>query len=339
MTATPLAIGSEEAAWEYITEALQGNYDNEVIELNFDNWPIFHINIKGDRYNSTMTTSLMRSLVELQGHLYRVYAEFAYGKNAKSLSAEERAALEIVFKVEEGSSNVIADLSGFFTELGKNAMEKMTGKQIVTAVIGVAALFTASSAYNSYTDSQHKALVEINRHEITEKLLDLQPKLLQIQSEQKETYTNILKSVPDAEKVTLGTTELSRNQIETITRQERQKSELTRLDDTYKISSLKIKQDSYKIDIIRTSDGKTIVTELQKNHLTMQDMKQIMTAFTSESPIKLNIVARAKGDIITTANIVGINDRNEEEENLIAHAVGVRIALQPGESDSSEESQ
>ena len=127
MSTAIIAITNDDSAWLYIKSALEGKYDNEVIDLNFDNWPSFHINVKGERYNSTMTVSLMKSLVELQGHLYRVYAEVVYGKDAKSLTAKERLALEIVFKVEQGSSNVTADLSGFFTELGKHAMEKMTG--------------------------------------------------------------------------------------------------------------------------------------------------------------------------------------------------------------------
>ena len=150
------SIQNEESALEYIKAALEGSYNNEIIQLEFDNWPQFQINIKGSRYNSTLTTTLMKSLVELQAHLNRIYAEVIYGKSAKALTNEEREALEIVYKVEQGSSQVVADLAGFFTELGKNAMEKMTGRQVVTTVLGVAALFSAGSAYNSYLTSDTK---------------------------------------------------------------------------------------------------------------------------------------------------------------------------------------
>lgn len=314
LSTTAISIGNENSAWEYIKEALEGKYDNEVVELNFENWPLFHINIKGDRYNSTMTTSLMRSLVELQGHLNRVYAEVVYGKSAKSLNAEERAALEIVFKVEQGSSNVVADLSGFFVELGKNAMEKMTGKQVVAVVLGAATLWGGASSYSSYLQGQQKSQEEKNRHEITMQLLQQQPKLMQIQNEQVATYTNILKSVQDAQQVTLDKTVLSQEQLGLITRSERQATELKRIDDQYLISSLKIKPDSYKIEVLRVSDGKTIPTELFKGHLSMNEMQQIMDAFTAEKPINLNIVGRVRGDVITTANIVGINNQANGSE-------------------------
>jgi len=314
-----LSIKSEDLAWKYIKDALEGKYDNEVVELNFDNWPVFHINIKGDRYSSTVTTSLMKSLVELQSHLNRVYAEVVYGKSAKSLTSDERNALEIVFKVEAGSSNVVADLSGFFVELGKNAMEKMTGAQVVTVVLGAAALWGAASTYDAHLTSGQKTQEEKNRHEITLQLVKQQPKLMQIQNEQVATYTNILKSVPDAEQVKLDNTVLSKEQIQVITRPERQATELKRIDDLYLISSLKIKQDSYKIEVLRVLDGRIIPTELFKGHLSIDEMDKIMKAFTSEKSIHLNIVGRVRGEVITSANIVGLDNQangNNVVENV-----------------------
>lgn len=315
MPSTAISIGNETSAWEYIKEALEGKYDNEVVELDFENWPLFHINIKGDRYNSTITASLMKSLVELQSHLNRVYAEVVYGKSAKSLTAEERAALEIVFKVEQGSSNVVADLSGFFAELGKSAMEKMTGKQVVTVVLGAAAIWGASSAFSSYLQDQQKTQAEQNRHEITKKLLEQQPKLLQIQNEQVATFTNILKSVPDAQQVQFDQTVITNDEMGIITRSERQASELKRLDGEYLISSLKIKPDSYKIEVLRASDGKAIQTELYKGHLSLDEMDTIVKAFTTEKYISLNVVGRVKGDVINSATIVGVN--NKAKGNLV----------------------
>ncbi|TAK61074.1 hypothetical protein [Methylobacter sp.] len=304
MTTQAMEIKSEENAWEFISQALEGVYDNEVIELKFENWPILAINIKGQRYDSTLPSSLMRSLVDFQGHLNRVYAEVIYGKTAKSLTTEERAALEI----EKGSSDIFADLSGFFTELGKNAMDKMTGRQVVAIVLGSAVLYTASSKFDSYLEFKKESEAENNRHAITMQLMQQQPKLLEIQNETAANLTNILKAVPDADKVKLNNTTLSKAHIEAITKQDRQPTELKRIDDEYLISSLKIKSDSYRIEIIRMSDGKSIPTELLKGHLGINEMDSIMKAFTTEKPILLNVVGRVKGEVITTANIVGVKN-------------------------------
>lgn len=308
MSATALVIKNEDSAWEYIKQALEGSYNNEVVELSFDNWPVFKLNVKGDRYDSTLPTSLMKSLIELQGHLNRVYAEVVYGKSAKSLTTEERSALEIVYKVEKGSSQVFADLSGFFSEMGKSAMEKMTGKQVVSVVAGVAAMFVAGGTYEAYLDNSTKTKAEQNRHELEMALVQNQPRLRSIQQEQRDTYTNLLKSVSDADNVTVGQTRISKSQIETITKQERQTSEVTRIDDSYLISSLKIKPDSYRIEIMRESDGVVIVTELFKGHLTIAEMEKITKAFMTEKPVNLKVVGRVRGNVIVGANIVGIDD-------------------------------
>src|SRR5690606_16764232 len=172
MTTTALKITDETTALDLIRKALDGGFESEIVELSFESWPVFTLNVKGDRYDSTVTSAMMRSLLEFQRHLYRVYAEVVYGKSARALTAEERAHLEIVFKVEQGSSNIVADLGGFFTELGKNAMDKMTGKQVVWTVAGISAMFFASTAFQDYTTGNQKTLEEQTRHEVVTMLIE-----------------------------------------------------------------------------------------------------------------------------------------------------------------------
>lgn len=314
MTTEIVNINDESEAIKYIKHALEGCYDNDIIELEFSGWPIFHINIKGERYDSTLTAALMRSLLELQTHLNRVYAEVVYGKSARSLTDDERKSLEIVYKIESGSSNVVADLSGFFTELGKNAMDKMTGKQVVTVVLGVAVLWVGSSTYTAYISGQQKTQEEENRHEVTMALLGESPKLKDIKEDQDNLYTNILRSVQDAEKVFLGSTEISKAVLEEITKPDRKAITMERIDGGYQIMSLKIKPDSYRIEIMRVTDGKFIPTELFKGHLSMSEMESLMKAFSGELAIHLNVVAKIKGDTIISANILGVNNEAKGEK-------------------------
>ena len=313
MSSEILRIKDEKEAFEYVRNALEGSYDRDVIELEFSGWPQFHINVKGAKYDSTLTAALMRSLLELQTHLNRVYAEVVYGKSARSLTDDERKSLEIVYKIESGSSNVVADLSGFFTEMGKSAVDKMTGTQVVMAVLGAAVIWGGTSLSSSYFSAVQKSKEEENRHEVTMALINKNHKLKGIKSEQEVLYTNILRSVQDAEKVTLGTTEIPQSVLEEITKPDRQKLELKRVDDQYQIISLKVKPDSYRIELFRVSDGKIIPTELFKGHLLMSEMDSIMKAFSSETSIQLNVVAKIKGESITSASILGVNNKAKGE--------------------------
>jgi len=309
MTTTALKITDEKSALELIKKALEGDFESEIVELSFENWPVFTLNVKGDRYNSTVTAGMMRSLLELQRHLHRVYAEVVYGKSARVLTTDEREQLEIVFKVEQGSSNIAADLSGFFTELGKNAMDKMTGRQIVGTVVGLGALLIASTTYTDYLSAQQKTLEEQNRHEVVSKLIDENSSLRNIYEEQQAAMTDILKSVIDAEQVQLPGSTLAKADLETITRQERQPTELRRIDGEYTISSFKKKADSFRIEITRIEDGVTFSTELFKGHLSMQEMEAITSALTSDRAINLNVVGRFRGEVIKSAHIVGVNNQ------------------------------
>jgi len=309
MTTTALKITDESSALELIRKALEGDFESEIVELSFENWPVFSLNVKGDRYNSTVTSGMMRSLLELQRHLYRVYAEVVYGKSARVLTAEEREQLEIVFKVEQGSSNIFADLGGFFTELGKNAMDKMTGKQVVGTVVGISAMFFAASAYDTYTTGKQKTELEQNRHEVITQLIDSNQRFRGILEEQQSTFTDIIKSVIDADQVKLPIATLTKADIENITRQERQVTQLERIDGEYTISSFKKKTDSFRIEITRVSDGVTFGTELFKGHLSMAEMDAITSALTSDRSINLNVVGRVRGEAIVSASIVGVDDR------------------------------
>ncbi|MFA0427781.1 hypothetical protein [Vibrio sp. 10N.222.51.C5] len=252
---------------------------------------------------------MMKSLVDLQNHLNKVYAELIYGKSAKCLTASERKALEIVFKVEQGSSNVTADLGGFFTELGKTAMEKMTGKQVVTVVLGVAAIWAVQSTYNNYLGAQSKDTEAANKQAITMALIQNQPQLKEISEQGNQAMLNVLRSVPDATQVSIDKTTLSKAQIEAITHKAKQESDLRRLDGEYKISLLKHKPNSYRVELLSIATGETIGTELFKGHLSISEMTQITNAFVSQTAIRLNVAGRVNSNSVVSANIVGVNNQ------------------------------
>lgn len=314
MSINTITINSEKSAFEYLEKALRGSYDNKNVALNFDGWPKLEINVKGDRYQSTVTASMMRSLIELQVHLNWAYSQVIYGKDGRSLTDEERESIEIVYKIENGSSNVTADLSGFFTALGEKAVEKLTGKQIVATVVGVAALWTASSSYTTFVDSQQKELEEKNRHEITMQLIAKEPKMAQIQNEQIAKLINVIKSVPDADQVSIGETTLSKAELFEINKLDRKSSEIKRIDGKYRIISFKNRDEEFKIEVKGESDGKTFSAVLPKGYISIDEMNKITKALTLETTIYLNIVGRVRGDSIHSAQIIGVMHKVKGEK-------------------------
>lgn len=315
MSTAPLVIDSEETALNQLREALEGSYDSSVIELDFQNWPVFEFRVKGDRYNSTMTASMMRSLLDIQTQLNNVYAEVVYGKTARNLTADERASLEIVFKVEQGSSQLTGDLSGFFTELGKNAMEKLSGTQVVGMVVGVAAIFGAYSIGDAYLENQLESKklditleTDKARHDITRDLIKKFPSMGEMQKSIASAQLNLLRSVGDAESVELNSHHISKTSLTEINKRERKQKELVRKDASYKVTSLKNKADYYIVELQNIIGGKGFSVKLFKGHLNMGEMDRILKAFSLDTAIPLNVVARISDGVITSGTIVGVND-------------------------------
>lgn len=307
MTANAITLETQKDVLVLLQDSLDGKYQNDILDLKFVGWPRLEITVKGERYNGTLTTSLMKALVDFQLHLNRAYAQAIYGRGASALRQEERNALELVVEVRDGSTQIGADFGDFFTEMAKNAMEKMTGKQLATTICGIATLLIASSSFDSYLEHSQQAEEAKQQREVIERLVEQQPKLADFARAQEDVMTALVKSVSDAQEVVLNNdVKLDSNQIAEIIKPERQKSEVTRLDGEYKISLLKNRPDSYRIDILRLEDDTEFSTELFKGHLSLSEMQLITDAFLSDKPINLAVVGRIRGEAISNAHIAGI---------------------------------
>lgn len=115
--------------------------DPSLIEEAFEFGPVFShgkliIHLTGDRYDSTISTSVMRALLSLQEELYRIYA--LRKPDGSRLSQKERESVEIVVSVKPGSTiiEVMENVLGVFTN--------MTGNQQVLTISIIAATFLIS---------------------------------------------------------------------------------------------------------------------------------------------------------------------------------------------------
>lgn len=306
---TALQVMNEDQAFEFIAKLEDNYFDNKVVEISFDNWPVFEIRVAGDKYNSTLTSGMMKALIEFQSLLNRIYAEVVYQDSPKVLTRSEREALQIVYKIEKGSSNILIDASQFFTEMAKGAMEKMTGRQAATIILGAAALFAGHSFYDTKLKAEQKTLEEENRHEVTMGLLANNKELLSFANANNEAIHQVLRSVKDADKVVLDNkVEISKEELEVITVPERKTSSHTRLDGNYKVTGLKYYGDDLRIEVENMESGQTFSTLLSPGHLSINEVDDILKAFRTKSALKLNIYARSSANGVRSARILGVAD-------------------------------
>lgn len=112
--------------------------DNEKIDLDkveFSFLQKVKIKIQGDpvRYNGSINYAICKGICEFQNEIWRAYAEVKTGKpHITLLTQEEKDSLEITFTVNEGCTEIIADLKDMFVamrKLFKEVTNGMTGTQ------------------------------------------------------------------------------------------------------------------------------------------------------------------------------------------------------------------
>jgi hypothetical protein len=155
MEAAHISIDSVEDALAYLTYLKYGDQHNESVKIGGE-LAVFGASIQGQNYHGTVPAALARGLWEFQEELYRAVAFALYGgENYKRLTDEQKAQFELVFEVREGSSEILATLTGFFDKLGEGFQNMDSGHKMQT-LVAIALIFGAGWGYQSYAEQQTK---------------------------------------------------------------------------------------------------------------------------------------------------------------------------------------
>jgi len=141
----PLNIASFEDLNKFVEKCCKNITTIEKSEpLFYNELYIINIKINGDKYNSTITSSVMEYILNIQKWIYKTYKYINNGK----LSEADKKKLEIVVYIEKGSSEIIFSL---FKQLDiiSRAVDRMSGSQL-TAVAITAIIILGAVAITKY---------------------------------------------------------------------------------------------------------------------------------------------------------------------------------------------
>lgn len=161
----PIKIGSEDEAWDVLSQLIDGALDIQSIEeLEFGDWVKSSVYIPEERYDSALNTYMMQGWQDAQRALYRSYAIAAKGADdARSLTDLEREKLELVVKVKSGSSDQEADLGDILKEAVIAAVGNMEPRQIAVVLIVAILAWTGVTVTRHWlTKRAETKLAEIN---------------------------------------------------------------------------------------------------------------------------------------------------------------------------------
>jgi hypothetical protein len=198
-----------------------------------------------------------------------------------------------------------AKLGETFNEISSKLVEKMTGRQLVVTVLGLALIASLHFGFSDFLDNQKQTLAERDRHALEMTLLKENAAARQAYEALGVNAINVIKSVSDANSLRLGSQKLSKAKIQSIANKARESYEPKRLDGEYRVVGLKSRRDRWAIQLFDEKKGVTIRTDLFRTELASSAIGEISDAFAKEKPITLYVIARVRGDQISQAKILG----------------------------------
>lgn len=312
-----VTITSAEQAWELLHIATSGDSIPEKLRIKFEGWPSFKMKVDGKDWKSTVPTRVMGPLLDLQKDLHRNYVAISYGSaNLKKLRDEDRDSLEIVVKVADGSSDYLADLGKQMTILGQKALEKMSSRDAVISVVGVAAIVgTSVVALDWIASRQHEidaeTKIELSKQE-TERLrimkdaVTAQPRLEEARRDYVQTTNRILKTLkPNDTASVMGIAITGADAME-ITQQDRARSQDIELSGAFRVlANDASKGDGFRIKVARLSDGMTFSADVPFE-LPADQKKLIQEAEWSKGAkiVELHIEAMLLREAVQSARVI-----------------------------------
>lgn len=142
-----------------------------------------HVKLIGSQFHGSLTSSVMKGLVELQEGINRSYCFAKYGSDdLRKLTDIEIKKLELIVTIEEGSTDIFGDITELINSL-KELLKDMTPKQkfsvIMAIIIGLSGCFSFSKWIehaNHVNDNSTKVALE---QEHTKQLDNAQKNILE----------------------------------------------------------------------------------------------------------------------------------------------------------------
>lgn len=327
--ATVLQISSEDIAWNVLNKAIHRELDFDDVELSFDqaDWAKFRVVFRGPDYHHSITPTNMRGFIDLQNALYRSVGVMVRNDDRITLFRnEEKEEFELIFFVEEGSSDLIAKGRDLLEKLGHKIAGKMSGRQLVIVLLGFGLLYFGTGPVNNYIQhaseaakidaekSRDKALIDLaasmsqnetERMKIFNDAVQASSKMKALNDFKAEANDSILRNSGKADEVVLQGRSLDKSVVGSITRGERRKSQTIFIEGKYRVVGVDTTDNEmYKVRLENTDDHTIINAELEDAVIYKRFKSVIQKAEWDRKEIRVRMSARLVGEEIQDAKIL-----------------------------------
>lgn len=319
-------IKSEEDAFNAIQKFLDGE---AIGNIQLKGWPKLQVRLVGDKFDATITPTVMKSFIELQTLVLRSYALSQYGTDdTRKISKEERDELEIEVKVEEGSSVFEVDFQSVLMKFAETAGTSMTPELTAITILGLGVLWVGKTSFTGYlnhrkeirmaevrTEEQREMLTVIQeqtkqesaRLQTLTKLLVKQPALEQISRETYDTRTEMLRGFATAESATVDDVTISGEVAKEVVTNARRKAVEKRLDGFYRILRVDSSNpEEFRVKVRRHRSSTEFEAVVEDTSLDSAKKETLQYAEWERTTVYLNINAKVLDGEIRQAVVLDV---------------------------------
>lgn len=323
MNTKTIKITSEEVAFEVLNQALNQGFGGQHIELDFENWPILELKICGSGYESTITAPIASAIVEIQRAINRSFSLIVHGRNSAAfLTDEERNAIQLKVKVEEGSTDLTFNLQQFAEKLAVEAVNKMSSEMVAITVIGTVALICGTYAFKHYFNkrTEEKTIAEdvkksvalsqeeTKRLEVMANAINKVASLRFVENNVDQARNSILKSVSDADRLSFNGVSIDSESARLAVTNKRDTAIDVQLNGTYHVTETNLKKTAeIKLGIRRVQDGKEFSASFLDYSLDGDQIKLLQEAEWGRTPVFLSINATELRGEISSAQVISVS--------------------------------
>lgn len=324
-----LIVKTEDELFKILENYISSGEISDNIDLL--NLPPLKIRLVGEKFDQSLTPSVMKGFVEMQNYINRTYRLVKYGDvDTQKLSKEEREALQLKIKVEKGSSIIDVNFDGLWSQIGQLAT-KMDPTTLSVTVLGAAAIWATSSGIKRFLDNRKEVrLAEIKKEEDKDHLqslnlmsqeetkrVELITKIVQnnvilenIDRQAHDAKTSMFKSFSSVPEVEIGGTTLDPETTNELTKNARRRSTEIRLDGIYKLEQVNSSDPNlFKVKIRNIETGVLFDAIVQDSFLEGNKNKLLlMQSEWDRMSVKLKINAKILDDKIKDAIILDVSE-------------------------------
>lgn len=325
-----VVIRTEEEAFAWLEKYLEGTLDAAEREnVRLENWPVLTVRLTGEKFDQSLTPSVMKGFIELQSAINRSIALSRSGEpNANLLSADERKALEIRVRVESGSSVLQVDFTGLLTTLGSKVISAMDPTTLAVTIVASAAVWGGVTVSKHFISERSRERIEKTRNNAeVERLNHLvamseeETKRIEIISAIRQQIPavenaarlsddariDLLKALSSADTGTLAGIELDGEVAAELVKNARRQSEEVRLDGEYRIlRNDTTDPDAFRVKVKNTKTQQEFEARVQDDTLTQSIKAALQDAEWGRTPIKLKINAKIIDENVRHAVVIGL---------------------------------